>query len=75
MVRRRASGSVWQQPVWQWLAGRALDSYDKDVIMAHWQRAVMFVGHTLRRVQRAVLISFTCRLCWHAAGPSFAMFG
>lgn len=73
MVRRRASGSVWQQPAWQWLAGRALDLHDKNVIVAHWQRAVTFVGHSSRRVQRAVLISFVCRLCWHAAGLSFAV--
>ena len=55
------------------LAGRALDLHDKNVIVAHWQRAVTFVGHSSRRVQRAVLISFVCRLCWHAAGLSFAV--
>ena len=64
---------MWQQPAWQWLAGRALDLHDKNVIVAHWQRAVTFVGHSSRRVQRAVLISFVCRLCWHAAGLSFAV--
>ena len=50
-----------------------LDLHDKNVIVAHWQRAVTFVGHSSRRVQRAVLISFVCRLCWHAAGLSFAV--
>ena len=54
---------MWQQPVWQWFAGRGLNLRDKEVIVAHWQRAVTFVGHSSRRVQRAVLISFACRRC------------
>ena len=57
-MRRRALGSLWQQPVWQWFAGQALDIHDKEGIMAHCQHAVAFVGHSLRKVQRAVLISF-----------------
>ena len=48
--------------------------YNKEVVVAHWQHALTFVGHSSRRVQRAVLISFACRLCWHAAGLSFAVF-
>ena len=47
-MRWRAQSDMWEQPMWERLARRALDLRHNAVMVGHCQLAVAFVGHFSR---------------------------